>query len=73
MRNLNRVLGVVLLIVGIALLIVGVNASPPLVLHISNMIAGRLTDATTWYILGGSASALLGILVMHFGVRALNA
>jgi hypothetical protein len=73
MRNLNRVFGVALLIVGIALLIVGVNASHSLVRHINDIVAGRLTYATTWYILGGGALALLGIFMMRFAVRGLNA
>jgi uncharacterized protein DUF3185 len=73
MRNLNRIFGVVVLMVGIALLIVGVNAPHSLVRHINELLAGRLTYATTWYILGGSAVALLGILMMRFGIRGLNA
>jgi len=39
----------------------------------SQTFAGRFTQATTWYIVGGIASALLGVLLMLFGMRGSRA
>ena len=61
--NLQRIVGVVALVVGVILLSVGINASHSLADQVSNTFTGRFTQATTWYIIGGIASALLGVLV----------
>ena len=63
----QRILGIVLLIGGVILLIVGINASHSLADRVSNTFTGRFTDATTWYIVGGIASALLGLLMVLVG------
>ena len=65
----QRILGVVLLVVGIILLVVGMNASHSVADRVSNTFTGRFTEATTWYIVGGIASALLGLLIVLFGGR----
>jgi hypothetical protein len=65
----QRVLGTVLLVVGVILLIIGMNASHSVSDQVSHTFTGRFTQATTWYIVGGIASALLGVLLMLFGVR----
>lgn len=65
----QRILGVVLLVVGVILLIVGLNASHSMADRLSNTFTGRFTEATTWYIIGGIASALLGVLLLLFGMR----
>ncbi len=57
----TRIAGIVLLIVGVALLIIGMNSSHSLADQVSNTFRGRFTDATTWYIVGGIAVAVLGI------------
>jgi len=36
---------------------------------VSQTFAGRFTRATTWYIIGGIASVLLGALLILFRVR----
>ena len=71
--NPQRIFGVVLLVVGVILLIVGVNASHSLADQVSNTFTGRFTEATTWYIIGGIASALLGLLMVLFGIRGRTA
>jgi len=65
----QRILGVVLLVVGIILLIVGSNASHSVTDQVSNTFTGKFTQATMWYIIGGIAMALVGLLMVLFGVR----
>jgi drug/metabolite transporter (DMT)-like permease len=63
----QRIIGVVVLVAGIALLIVGVNASNSLADQVSETFTGRFTKATTWYIIGGIAAGVLGLLMVVFG------
>jgi uncharacterized membrane protein len=63
----QRILGIVLLVVGVAVLIYGVNASHSVADRLSDTFTGRFTEATTWYIIGGAASGLLGLLLVAFG------
>ena len=65
----RRILGVVLLVVGVVLLIVGINASHSVADRVSNTFTGRFTEATTWYIIGGMASGVLGLLMTLIGGR----
>ena len=71
--NPPRIIGVVLLVVGVVLFIVGLNASHSMADRISDTFTGRFTEGTTWYIIGGIASALLGLLLVLFGGRGMNA
>jgi hypothetical protein len=61
--SLSRVLGVVLLIGGVVLIIVGVMESRSLADSLSNLFRGRFTQNTMWYIFGGVASAVVGLLL----------
>ena len=63
----QRILGIVLLLVGVAVLIYGINASHSIADRVSDTFTGRFTEATTWYIIGGAASGLLGLLLVAFG------
>ena len=65
----QRILGIVLLVVGVILLIIGMNASESIADQVSETFTGRFTRTTTWYIVGGIASGLLGLLLVLFGVR----
>lgn len=67
--NPQRALGVVLLIVGVILLIIGLNASHSVADRWSNFFTGHFTDTTVWYILGGIASAIAGLMLTMFGGR----
>jgi len=66
----QRIFGFLLLVVGVILLIVGMNASHSMADRVSNTFTGRFTEGTTWYILGGSALALLGLFAALFGGRS---
>jgi uncharacterized membrane protein len=65
--NTQRIVGIVLLVVGVAVLIYGINASHSVADRVSDTFTGRFTEATTWYIIGGAAAGLLGLLLVAFG------
>ncbi len=65
----QRVVGVVLLVVGVALLIIGLNSSGSVADQISETFTGRFTKATTWYIIGGIGSAVLGLIMVLVGIN----
>ena len=64
--NPQRIGGIVLLVVGVILIVVGMNSSHSLADQVSNTFRGRFTQATTWYIVGGIAAALFGLLITFF-------
>ena len=61
--SISRVLGVLLLVAGIVLIIMGIVASRSLADNLSTVFRGRLTNQTLWFILGGVASAVVGLLL----------
>lgn len=69
----KRIGGVVLLVAGLVLLLVGMNASHSVADRWSNFFTGHFTDVTVWYILGGGAAALAGLMLVLFGNRAVAA
>ena len=70
--SMQRIFGIVLLVVGVILLIVGMNASHSAADQISNTFTGRFTHETAWYIFGGGA-ALFGLLLVLVGAQSKNA
>jgi hypothetical protein len=66
---MQRIVGIVLLLVGLVLLTVGLSASRSMADRWSNFFTGHFTDATVWYILGGIALAILGALLALVGGR----
>ncbi|MDB5292822.1 MAG: hypothetical protein JWL69_4063 [Phycisphaerales bacterium] len=71
--SMRRIFGIVLLVVGAILLTVGMNASHSAADQLSNTFTGRFTHDTAWYIFGGGAAALFGLLLVLVGVRGKNA
>lgn len=69
----QRIFGTVLLVVGVIVLIIGMNASHSLSDQVSKTFTGRFTQDTVWYIVGGVAAGLLGLLMVIFGARGRNA
>jgi Protein of unknown function (DUF3185) len=68
--SMQGIFGIVLLVIGTVLLIVGMHASHSTADQISNSFTGRFTQDTAWYIFGGGAAALCGLLMLVFGIRA---
>jgi len=62
--NSQRIAGIVILVVGVILFVVGMNSSNSVADQVSNTFTGRFTQATTWYIIGGIGTALLGLLLL---------
>jgi hypothetical protein len=69
----QRILAIALLIVGIGLIVFGMNASYSLADQVSNTFTGHFTQATTWYILGGIASAVIGLVMLVGSLRGKSA
>ena len=69
----QRIIGIVLLVVGAALLVVGMNASHSVADQVSNTFTGRFTHDTAWYLFGGGAMALFGLILALAGPRGRNA
>lgn len=67
--NAQRIGGIVLLVAGVILFIVGMNASDSVADRFSNFFTGHFTDATVWYIIGGAAAAVVGLLLAIFAGR----
>ena len=63
----QRILGIVVLILGVILLVIGMNSSHSMADQVSNTFSGRFTERTTWYIIGGIALALFGLVLVLFG------
>ena len=63
----NRIIGIVLLVIGIAVLVVGMNASKSVGDQVSQTFTGRFTKETMWYLIGGGAAALFGLLMLVGG------
>lgn len=71
--NSQHIFGIVLLVFGAILLGIGMNASHSAADQISNTFTGRFTHDTAWYIIGGGAMALFGLLLIVMGPRGRNA
>jgi len=67
--SMQRIIGVFLLLVGIFAFVIGLNASNSVTDQFSKAFVGRFTDATTWYMIGGAASAVIGLLLVFYGFR----
>lgn len=63
----QRIGAIVLIIAGIALFIVGMNSSNPVADQVSETFTGRFTDGTMWYLIGGGACVVGGVLLLTVG------
>jgi len=63
----SRIFGIVLLVAGAALLVIGMNASHSVGDQVSQTFTGRFTKETMWYLIGGGAAALFGLLMVFSG------
>lgn len=65
----SRILGIALLVGGVVLLYMGWNASESLTEGLHESLTGRYTDETQRYFVGGAIAAVVGLVVLVFGVR----
>jgi hypothetical protein len=76
-RNFNmstqRIVAVVLLVAGVILLFLGMNTSHSIADQVSNTVTGRFTRETMGYLIGGGVAALLGLVMLLYGVRGRSA
>ena len=68
-----RIGGIVVLTVGVILFFVGLNASDSLADQFSNFFTGRFTETTMWYMTGGAALAVGGLVMVMSGGRLAKA
>ncbi|WP_376694622.1 DUF3185 family protein [Wenzhouxiangella sp. EGI_FJ10305] len=59
----NRIIGIILIIVGGGLLFFGLQATGSLTEEVHETFTGRFTDETTWYLLGGGAALVVGLIM----------
>jgi uncharacterized membrane protein YidH (DUF202 family) len=62
------IIGIVLLVCGVGLLIFGMNASHSVADQVSNTFTGKFTSDTMWYILGGIALGVVGLIMLLMGM-----
>ncbi len=58
---MNKVIGVVLLVVGIILLYFGWEAYNSFASDVSQELTGETTDNAMWYLIGGVVAAIVGL------------
>jgi uncharacterized integral membrane protein len=71
--SMQRIVGIVLIVVGVILLIMGMNATDSVGDRMSKFFTGQFTDTTVWYIVGGAAAAVLGLLLTVVGGKRIRA
>ena len=59
---MNKVIGIALLAVGITLIVYGIKASDSVASDFSRFFNGTPTDKTIWFLAGGIASIVVGLL-----------
>jgi uncharacterized membrane protein len=69
----QRVLGLALLVVGGLLLYFGLHATDSVSESVKEGVTGTYTDKTTWYIIGGAVTALIGLLAAFLPSRVRTA
>jgi LPXTG-motif cell wall-anchored protein len=62
--NIQRIVGLVLLVGGIILIVVGATASRSFADQVSNFFTGHFSETTLWYIIGGIAAAIVGLVLL---------
>ncbi len=60
----NRLIGLLLLVIGGFLLYFGFNAANSPVEELSEMVSGRYSDETMYYLVGGAIAVLLGLVLV---------
>ena len=69
---MNKVIGLVLLVVGVVLIVYGASASNSFSSNVSRTFTGTPTNKTMWLLIGGIAAAVVGLLLTFLGPRQLK-
>ena len=67
---MNKGIGIALLVVGIALIIYGMQASDSVSSGVSRAFTGAPTNRTVGFLVGGAASAIIGLFMTLRSRRA---
>ena len=67
--RMNNIIGLSLFALGIVLLIFGFNESHSFSSDVSRTFTGNPTDRSIWYIAGGSAAVVVGLVLSVRGMR----
>ena len=62
--NARRIIGIILIAAGGVFIYLGVSASQSFGDRLSSFFTGHPTETTLWYILGGAAAAVLGLVLL---------
>ncbi len=62
--SIRRIIGIVLIAGGGVLIYLGATASQSFGDRLSSFFTGRPTEATLWYIIGGAAAAVVGLVLL---------
>jgi hypothetical protein len=60
---MNKPFGIALLVIGVVLIVFGINASESFASDVSRFFSGSPTDKSIWLLLGGIASAIIGLFI----------
>ncbi|MGM0526283.1 MAG: DUF3185 family protein [Pseudomonadota bacterium] len=66
---MNKVVGLVLVIVGAILLYMSYQASESLASEASQAVMNEPTDSTMWYLIGGIAAVIIGLYAVLKGKK----
>jgi drug/metabolite transporter (DMT)-like permease len=67
--SMTQILGAVALVIGLVLLVFAYNASTAPMEQVSEVLTGRYSGQTMWYLILGMAAAVGGVLLIAFGRR----
>lgn len=67
---MNKAIGIALLAVGIMLIIFGVNASNSFDSSMSRFFSGHPTNETVWFLVGGVAACIVGVVALLRGPKS---
>jgi uncharacterized membrane protein YidH (DUF202 family) len=67
---MNKAIGIALLAVGVMLIVFGVNASNSFNSDVSRFFNGRPTNETVWFLVGGVAACIIGVVALLKGPKS---
>lgn len=71
-QNMNRALGLALIVVGGVLIFYGFRANDSFSSEVSRFFSGNPTHKTVWYFICGAASAIVGLVLTAKSGRSGN-